>query len=70
MCTNNNYNCGCNPCNCPQSLNQSNKTIIVPVAGESAYETWKAYNPESTLTEAEWLEQVVKTNLNYEEFEI
>lgn len=62
--------CGCNCNQCGQPLNESNKTVIVPVSGESAYETWKAYNPDSTLTEAEWLEQVVKTNLNYEEFEI
>lgn len=36
--------CGCNCNQC--DLNQSNKTIVVPVSGASAYETWLAYHPE------------------------
>jgi len=66
----------CNICNkpwcgkCPQPTNPSNKTVVVPVSGASAYETWKSYNPDSTWSEAEWLENYVKVNNNYENFEI
>lgn len=58
---------GCNKC---QPLNQSNKTVVIPVSGQSAYETWKSYNPDSTWSESEWLENYVKVNNNYENFEI
>lgn len=55
---------------CPQPTNPSNKTYVVPVAGQSAYEAWKTYNPDSTWSESEWLENYVKVNNNYENFEI
>ncbi len=68
--------CGCKePC---QPLNSSNKTYVVPVAGSSAYQEWLSYNPDldpslnpdSPYTESYWLENWVKVNLNYEDFEI
>lgn len=59
-------NCGC----CNRDKNLSNKTITVPVEGESAYEAWKTYNPDSDLTEEEWLEEYVKFNLEYTEDEL
>lgn len=58
---------GCNKC---QPLNQSNKTVVIPVGGQSAYEVWKSYNPDSTWSELEWLDRYVKVNNNYESFEI
>lgn len=67
MCTNNNYNCGCgcDPC---QPLNQSNKTIVVPIAGASGYQEWLAYNPDkdpnlnptSPWTEKYWIDNWTK----------
>lgn len=61
--------CSCHRCH-KQPTNPSNKTVVVPVAGSSAYELWKSYNPDSTWSESEWLENYVKMNLNYENFEI
>jgi len=71
------YGCSCNKCY-EQPLNPSNRTIVVPVAGADAYQTWLAYHPEldpannpsSPWTEPYWLDNWVKTNLNYEQFEI
>lgn len=69
--------CSCHKCY-KQPTNPSNKTVVVPVSGVSAYEAFLAYNPdldpnlnpESPWTESYWLENWVKTNLNYEDFEI
>lgn len=64
----------CNTCNkpwcgkCPQPTNPSNKTVVVPVAGASAYKEWLSYNPEldpqlnsnSPWTEVYWLNNYAK----------
>lgn len=39
------YGCDCYP------INQSNKTVTVPLAGTSAFQGYKAYNPDSEVTE-------------------
>lgn len=66
MCNyNNSRGCACNQC---QPLNQSNKTVVVPVSGADAYQTWLAYhpdkdpklNPTSPWTEIYWLENYAK----------
>ena len=67
--------CGCGK---GQPLNKSNKTYVVPVEGVSSYELWLQYNPDldpnlnpdSPWVEAYWLENYVKINNNYEDFEI
>lgn len=62
--------CGVNSKNCGvcQPTNQSNRTVVVPVEGQSAYLTWLAYNPEldprinpeSPWTEKYWLDNFTK----------
>lgn len=60
-------NCRCKePC---QPLNSSNRSMIIPVAGLSAYEEWKTYNPDSTWSESEWLDQYVAGSSMYTETE-
>lgn len=59
--------CKCNPCY-SQPTNPSNRTVIVPQEGSSAYEAFLAYNPsldpnvdpDSPWTEEYWLENYVK----------
>lgn len=60
--------CRCSGGN-PVLINK-NTTEVIPVGGKDAYEIWKAYNPESTWTEAEWLDRYVEGQLVYETFEI
>lgn len=73
--------CGCGSphgyCTCDPT-NTSNRTMVIPVSGASAYADWLAYNPDldpnvnpdSPWNESYWLEHWVKMNLNYENFEI
>lgn len=77
------YKCGgncawyCGNCN-SQPTNTSNKTEVIPVAGADNYQLWLSYNPDldpslnpdSPWTEPYWLDNWVKVNLNYEDFQI
>lgn len=64
----NSGSCGCGAGQ--QILINKNTTEVIPVSGMSAYETYMAYNPTSTWTEAEFLENYVQGQLVYENFEI
>ena len=67
----------CGKCTC-QPSNPSNKTVVIPVAGSSAYQEWLAYNPDldpslnpdSPWSESYWLENYVQQQLIYTEDEL
>lgn len=42
-------------CNC-YPINQSNKTMVVPLSGKSAFETYLSYNPSYPHSEKYWVE--------------
>ena len=50
----------CNRCGDCQPINPSNKTMVVPLAGKSAFEAFKSYNPTYPHSEKYWLENDLK----------
>lgn len=52
----NGYGCDCYP------INQSNKTMVVPLAGKSAFEAYLAYHPDYPYDEKYWTEVTMRGN--------